>query len=165
MSCVTCHMSLVRCHLSHVTCQLSHVNIFFFFYIFCVKKKSKIVHLKKVGKIGEASRWRVCYLRGLPRLVLSHLTHGCPRMRLRERVWFWWKRGRGKEYFLGNKKEEQIGCLLVASSLFLQVSATVFLFVAFFLFYIWKPKLLAIKKNQYLDCVVSYGSCFNSWSW
>ena len=27
--------------------------------------------LKKIGKIGGASRWRVCYQRGLPRLVIN----------------------------------------------------------------------------------------------
>ena len=42
MSCVTCHMSHVRCHMSGVTC---------------------------FRKSGGGSRWRVCYHRGLPRLV------------------------------------------------------------------------------------------------
>ena len=40
--------------MSHVTCHMSHV-IFFFFFFF--------------GQIGEAYWWRVCYQRGLPRLV------------------------------------------------------------------------------------------------
>ena len=44
---VTCHVSRVTCHVSGVTCQVSHVTFFF----------------------GEANRWRVCYQRGLPRLV------------------------------------------------------------------------------------------------
>ena len=39
--------------MSHVTCHLS------FFYV------------KKIGQSGGASRWRVCYQRGLPRLVQS----------------------------------------------------------------------------------------------
>ena len=66
---VTCHMSCVTYHLSHITCPLSpvtcHVSyvmchmlqyfLFFFSYFF--------------GQSGEASRWRVCYQRGLPRLV------------------------------------------------------------------------------------------------
>ena len=63
MSQVTCHMSHVTCHMSPVTCQK---NIFLHFLQF--------FYLKKVGKIGEASRWRVCYQRGLPRLV-SHIIH------------------------------------------------------------------------------------------
>ena len=48
MSRVTCHVSGVTCHVSGVTCIL---------YILFFEKK------------GEASRWRVCYQRGLPRLV------------------------------------------------------------------------------------------------
>ena len=39
------------CHMSHVTFHMSHVAFFFF------------------GQSGEAYRWRVCYQRGLPRLV------------------------------------------------------------------------------------------------
>ena len=49
---VTCHLSPVKCHLSHVTCQMS--------------KKS---YPLKNGQSGVASWWRVCYQRGLPRLV------------------------------------------------------------------------------------------------
>ena len=52
---VTCHVSCVTCHMSHVTCHLS-------------QKKQK-----KNGKSGEISRSRVCYQRGLPRLVLQTL--------------------------------------------------------------------------------------------
>ena len=48
---VTCHMSRVMCHVSRVTCHMSRVT-------------------KKNGKSGGASRLRVCYQRGLPRLVL-----------------------------------------------------------------------------------------------
>ena len=51
VSCVTRHVSCVMCHVSHVTC-----HIFFFFFF---------------GRNGEAYRWRVCYQRGLPRLVFN----------------------------------------------------------------------------------------------
>ena len=44
------HMSRVTCHVSRVTC-----HIFFSFFF---------------RQSGEAYRWRVCYQRGLPRLVL-----------------------------------------------------------------------------------------------
>ena len=47
-------MSHITCHMSGVTCQVSHVRCNFFFLF----------------QIGEASRWRVCYQRGLPRLIL-----------------------------------------------------------------------------------------------
>ena len=50
MSHVMCH---VLYHVSRVTCHVSHVTFFFY------------------GQSGEAYRWRVCYQRGLPRLVLS----------------------------------------------------------------------------------------------
>ena len=46
-----CHMSRFTCHMSRVTCHVSHVTFFFFF-------------------CGEAYRWRICYQRDLPRLVL-----------------------------------------------------------------------------------------------
>ena len=61
MSHVTCHMSHVTCHMSHVTCHMSHVTCHMsrFIYLFFFFRK-----------IGEAYRWRVCYQRGLPRLVL-----------------------------------------------------------------------------------------------
>ena len=48
-----CHVSRVTCHMSHVTCHMPH-SFFFFFS----------------GQSAEACRWRVCYQRGLPRLVL-----------------------------------------------------------------------------------------------
>ena len=54
VSCVTCHVSRVTCHMSHVTCHF--FSPFFYFLFF--------------GKSGEAYRWRVCYQRGLPLLVL-----------------------------------------------------------------------------------------------
>ena len=44
--------------MSRVTCHMSHVTIFFSFFFF-------------FGQSGETYRWRVCYQRGLPRLVLS----------------------------------------------------------------------------------------------
>ena len=57
-----CHMSHVKCLVSRVTCHVSHV----FF------------SSKEIGQCGGASRWRVCYQRGLSRLVyrkiaLNHL--------------------------------------------------------------------------------------------
>ena len=64
MSHVMCHVSGVRCHVSGVTCQVSRVRFhvsgvtchnFFSFFFF--------------GQSGGTSRWRVCYQRGLPRLV------------------------------------------------------------------------------------------------
>ena len=61
VSCVKCHVSRVMCHVSRVTCHVSRVNChmsFFFFFI-----------VKKIWQSGGASRWRVCYQRGLPRLV------------------------------------------------------------------------------------------------
>ena len=65
MSRVTCHVSCVKCHMSHVTCHMScvtcHMSLFsssFFTSFF-------------FGKSGEAYRWRVCYQRGLPRLVFT----------------------------------------------------------------------------------------------
>ena len=51
VSCVMCQVSRVTCHVSHVTCHMSHILFFFF------------------GQSGEAYRWRVCFQRGLPRLV------------------------------------------------------------------------------------------------
>ena len=59
------------CHVSRVTCHMSHVFLFYFTF-FTTKKniKIKIIHSEKIGQSGEASRWRVCYQRGLPRLVL-----------------------------------------------------------------------------------------------
>ena len=59
----TCHVSHVTCHVSRVTCHLSHVIFLFYIYIFFLRKK--------IGQSGGASRWRVCYQRGLPRLVFK----------------------------------------------------------------------------------------------
>ena len=63
MSCVMCHVSPVTCHVSPLTCQ--NYN----FYIFVKKKLKKNYTIKNIGQSGGASPWRVCYQRGLPRLV------------------------------------------------------------------------------------------------
>ena len=55
MSHVMCHMSCVTRHMSHFKYQVSHVK-----FNFC---------LQSCG----ASWWRVCYQRGIPRLVLIHI--------------------------------------------------------------------------------------------
>ena len=52
---VMCHLSCVTCYVSRVTCHLSHV-IFFIIIFF--------------WQSGGSSRRRVCYQRGLPRLVI-----------------------------------------------------------------------------------------------
>ena len=54
------HLSHVPCHISHVTCHMSHVTCDIFSFLFFLQ-------------IGETSRWRVCYQRGLPSLVLCLL--------------------------------------------------------------------------------------------
>ena len=62
VSCVTFHMPPVTCHIFVLFC---------FFDIFFTKKikiKYGIFH-KKNGQSGGDSWWRVCYQRGLPRLV------------------------------------------------------------------------------------------------
>ena len=57
MSHVTCHVSRhVSRQMSHVTCHVSHITIIIIFFF---------------AQSGEAYRWRVCYQRGLPRLVSS----------------------------------------------------------------------------------------------
>ena len=63
MSRVKCHdVSRVKCHMSHVTFHMSrvtcHVSAFFSSSFFS-------------GQRSEAYRWRVCYQRGLPHLVIS----------------------------------------------------------------------------------------------
>ena len=57
ISCVMCHVSCVTFHVSRVICHMSHVTCHIFYFIFFF------------GQSGEAYRWRVCYQRGLPRLV------------------------------------------------------------------------------------------------
>ena len=54
MSCVTGHVSQVTFHMSHVTFRESRVIIIFLFYFLS----------------AGATRRRVCYQRGLPRLVI-----------------------------------------------------------------------------------------------
>ena len=63
VSCVTCLVSSVTSHLSHVMCHLSHV-IFFVGPIGLFE-----IWRSAIGQSGGAVRWRVCYQRGLPRLV------------------------------------------------------------------------------------------------
>ena len=50
---VTYHMSYVMCHMSHVVCHMSQQQ--------------------QNGQSGGASRSRVCYQQGLPRLVLLEI--------------------------------------------------------------------------------------------
>ena len=66
VSCVMCHVSRVKCHLSPVTCHMSKQ---FFFLTFKLLLLIFFTY-KKNGQSGGASQWRVCYQRGLPRLVL-----------------------------------------------------------------------------------------------
>ena len=75
-SCVMCHVSCVMCHMSHVTCHMSRVscqNIFF--TLFNKKIYVLFVFFNKFGQSGGASRWRICYQRGLPRLVSFKIGH------------------------------------------------------------------------------------------
>ena len=68
----TCpHVSHVTCHVSHVPCPMSHVNyyIIFLFVLF--------IYTFWGGQSGEASCWRVCYQRDLPRLVLKPFALFC----------------------------------------------------------------------------------------
>ena len=59
MSCVTCQLSHVTRHLSTVSCKKKRIFSSFI--------------LKKIGQSGGSGRWRVCYQRGLPRLVFFKL--------------------------------------------------------------------------------------------
>ena len=74
MSRVTCHVSRVTCHMSRVTCHVSHVILFFFFFF---------------RQSGEAYRWRVCYQRGLPRLVFKLLKFFCGFTWERKQLQWW----------------------------------------------------------------------------
>ena len=70
LSCVMCRMSCVRYHMSSVGCQVSQVT----------SKKEKKEEKKEQG-VG-ASRWRICYQWGLPRLVfllisISMILYNC----------------------------------------------------------------------------------------
>ena len=58
---VMCHVSCVMCHVSHVACHVSYV----------MYHVSPVTCQKKIGLSGGASRWRLCYQRGLPRQVFK----------------------------------------------------------------------------------------------
>ena len=66
LSHVKCHVSHVKCHRSQVTCQMLQ---FIYIYIYFVV----VVFFWQSGK---ASQWRVCYQRGLPRLVFFFFIRG-----------------------------------------------------------------------------------------
>ena len=57
MSHVMCHVSHVTFYVSHVKCHVSHVMCYMSIIIFFLQS-------------DEAYWWRVCYQRGLPRLVV-----------------------------------------------------------------------------------------------
>ena len=69
MSHVMCHVSRVTCHVSRVMCHVSPVTCKKFLLFSYIKKER--LPPEKIGQSGGASRWRVCYQRGLPRLVLK----------------------------------------------------------------------------------------------
>ena len=60
VSCVSCQGSRVTFDVSYVTCQVSAI----------------IFLIKKIGQSVEANWMRVCYQRGLPRLVFIHFQQG-----------------------------------------------------------------------------------------
>ena len=64
MSCVTCHVSHVTCHMSRATCHVAHVMC---------HMSSVTCHIYFFWQSGEAYRWRVCFQRGLPRLVFKNI--------------------------------------------------------------------------------------------
>ena len=57
-----CHISHFTFHMSYVMCQVSGVKCTFFLLIFLFSSPF-------FGQSGGASRWRLCYPRGLSRLV------------------------------------------------------------------------------------------------
>ena len=69
----TCHVSHVTCHVSRVTCQVSrvtcHMSRVIYLFIFL------IYFFFFFGQSVEAYRLRVCYQRGLPRLVFKHTVY------------------------------------------------------------------------------------------
>ena len=104
-----CHVSHVTCHVSRVTCHMSK-NIFLHFHYKKKKNKNKKNYTtKNIGKSAEAYRWRVCYQRGLPRLVLESfkelfLKPYFRRTKVPQNVWilvilphFSWKMSKPKE--------------------------------------------------------------------
>ena len=62
---VRCQVSGVRFQVSGVICQVSGVRC----------RVSGVIFLFFLGQSGGASRWRVCYQRGQPRLVCMRLFH------------------------------------------------------------------------------------------
>ena len=78
-----CHVSHVICHVSRVMCHLSRVTYHMSLFFTIKKKINKIKKLhffvihKKIEQSGGASWWRVCYQRGLPRLVFIQLEECC----------------------------------------------------------------------------------------
>ena len=65
-----CHVSCGMCHMSHVTCHMSHVtgHVSLVTGHLSQRKKRKNFYIKQSG---GTSQLRVCYQRGLPRLVLK----------------------------------------------------------------------------------------------
>jgi hypothetical protein len=58
-------------------CHKAHVTIYLFIYLF-------------FGKSGVAYRWRVCYQRGLPRLVFGYFCIG-PTIRILQYITYLFK--------------------------------------------------------------------------
>ena len=78
------NVSHFRCPVSGVRCQVSGVRCIFFSSFF----------LSSFLQSGEASRYRVCYQRGLPRLVSSNfliLSTGVPRRRSLPKIAARWR--------------------------------------------------------------------------
>ena len=61
-----CHVSRVACHMPPVTCKKKNLHFFY-----NTKKINNNNPTQKIGQSGGANRWRVCYQRGLPRLVFK----------------------------------------------------------------------------------------------
>ena len=68
------YVSCVKCQVPGVTCHLSPVTSHMFFFIKKTKKQHYIYPSEKIGQSGGASRWRLCYQRGLPCLVLDSIS-------------------------------------------------------------------------------------------
>ena len=63
------------CHLSPVRCQTFFLHIYFILFL---------LSQKEIGQCGGASRWRVIYQRGLPRLVYNGKSYLQPFVKLWE---------------------------------------------------------------------------------
>ena len=63
------HVLHVICHLSYITCHVSPVTSHMSFF-----QKNTFFLFKKNRQSGGTSRWRVCFQRGLPRLVFLRST-------------------------------------------------------------------------------------------